>query len=154
TNPEPLAARRRVLTEAAIDCALDSRVVDILSQLRTRYRLVLMTDGPAYFQRARIKQMGLDKGLFASFEVFNSAEGEIRLATLAQFLEKNRSVDAASYLVIGNRLDKEICAARALRMNTLWLRHGEGMSMFAPHIATQMADRNIDRLEQIFEVLP
>lgn len=116
---------RSIFSDFAVNAlVLTPEVAEMLRALRKGNRLVLMTEGRTQVQLAKIDHLGLPE-LFDEMLIVDPACGDSKARRLADYM---RRVNAApeEIVVVGNRLDREIAAARSLGAKTIWLRNGEG----------------------------
>ena len=116
---------RAIFRDFAVDAlVLSAEVAEMLRGLRSGNRLVLMTEGRAEVQNSKVEHLQLDT-LFDEVMIVDPERGDTKAGRLAEYM---RRVSAApeDVVVIGNRLDREIAAAKALGALTIWVRRGEG----------------------------
>jgi FMN phosphatase YigB (HAD superfamily) len=125
---------------------LDPARREMLETLKTRHKLVLMTEGRRDTQLAKIRHLALGD-IFDEFLVVDPSVGEDKRDSLARYLARAK-IGPHDAIVIGNRLDREIAAGMALGTRTVWLRAGEGseISQTGAHAAP---DRVIEDLADL-----
>jgi FMN phosphatase YigB (HAD superfamily) len=133
---------------------MNPQVKVLLRNLKSRYKLFLLTEGDSDFQRAKIDQLGI-RDIFNDIVMISAEENskESAISALMQLhkLRKN------STLIIGNRLDKEIRAGTQLGIKTVWIRWGEGSAMRSGNlnpVPDYILNSVLDIQETMGEMLP
>ncbi len=123
-----LEARRSVFKKISLNgLFIDPGVKLLLETLKRNYHLYLVTEGDTDFQNSKIGRLGI-RSLFKEIVIISKDSKESKEGAMQTLLKKNHYVPGA-VLVVGNRLDREICAAARLGMPTVWIKHGEGCDM-------------------------
>ncbi len=92
-------------------------VLDVLARLRTKCRLVILTDGRSVSQRQKIKALGLSKfPLYISEEYGADKPSPLRFELIMQHMP------AVRYFYVGDNPKKDFIAPNALGWTTLGLR--------------------------------
>lgn len=107
----------------ADDLVLPEDAVQILQVLRPRYKLGLITNGPAHIQRHKIERFGLAEVMDAL-----AISGELGIAkpepAIFQHVLAQIDVAPAEALFVGDSLDHDMAGAQAVGMPFVWFnRH-------------------------------
>jgi FMN phosphatase YigB (HAD superfamily) len=123
---------------------------ELLRHLGGQFELYLLSTGRVAFQRQKVEKLGLRKFFVEIFLVGESSAASKGRA-IRQLAER-RGFKSENVLVVGNRLDHEIAAGRALGMSTVWIRHGEG-SELKPASAAEVPDLTLHDILHIGPLL-
>jgi FMN phosphatase YigB (HAD superfamily) len=146
-----LAARKRLLESVSLDrLRLSPEVLHLLRKLRNRYELYLLTSGKPRFQNAKIDHLNIRK-LFADILIVGDSSSQGKAAEL-KALAARREFTTENILVVGNRLDNEIAAAKLLGMPAAWIRRGEGSEQ-TPGAGAPQPDFSFDHVVQLTSLL-
>lgn len=120
-----IAVRRDLFRDFEIsDLKIGSEVVDMLRDLSHIHDLVLLTEGSAKIQNAKIDHLGI-RTLFSKILIVENLRGETKEKSVSDYL-KHQGISPRSAVIVGNRVDREIAAGRKLGTKTVWVRSGEG----------------------------
>jgi FMN phosphatase YigB (HAD superfamily) len=140
TTTKAIRARRRVLAKASSmleQLRMNPEVINLLERLAKTYKLYLVTAGDYAYQKQKIKHLDYEYHLrhyFAEDPVTGIVEAgstESKEQKMLSLIKGNFSKD--SVVVVGNRWDHEIRAAKKLGLRTICVRHGEGSSLVPDH---------------------
>lgn len=121
---------------------------EVLEQLRSKYRLYLVTSGAPEVQRKKIQAAGLESDFEFCFTV-NGFDGETKSDAFQSILRRE-GVPAQRLLAVGNRLSQEIRQAKLLGGLTCYFRHGEH-SVETPQTPEERPDFIIDRWSEFIQ---
>ena len=96
---------------------------EILSQLKTKYDLYLVTTGDVETQKRKVQLTHLTSFFNAIFYI-DHMKGEKKNSAFQQILFRHDG-PPARILTIGNRLDHEIREGKRLGFQTCWVKQGE-----------------------------
>ncbi len=115
---EQLSARYLQLRESQLQLFEDT--LPVLDALRERYRLFLITNGPAQEQRRELRLLGLEP-YFDPVAI----EGELGIGkpdpAIFQFVQERLSVAPEQILFIGNSWEQDVKGALSVGWHTAWL---------------------------------
>lgn len=141
---------RSIFRDFAVDAlVLKPEVAEMLRGLKAGNRLVLMTEGRAGVQKSKIDHLQLDD-LFDEVIIVDPERGDTKAGSMADYMRRRRAT-RDELIVIGNRLDREIAAAKTLSVRTIWLRKGEGCE--APVTDDERPDAIIESLLDLPQAL-
>jgi putative hydrolase of the HAD superfamily len=116
--------------------------LDTLAELRTAWRLAVVTNGLADVQARKVAALGLDRLVEAV--VYATADGQPGKPSPRPFLEACRrlAVDPARAVFVGDDLSADIAGAAAVGLKTIWLapRHRRGGDPHADITVHALAD--------------
>jgi len=126
---------------------LEPVALQLLSSLRTRYRLGLLTNGPSEMQWPKIERFGLtryfDAVLVAGDVGIYKPDPRVFSLLLSQL-----GAAATGAVYVGNSYEMDVVGAKAAGMHSIWVRtDGEAAG------DSIRPDLEIDRLERLEEVL-
>jgi len=111
---------------------------EVLEEVKRHARTVLLTSGSKATQRAKVERLGL-LDLFDPLLFVDPTRGESKQAALAGWLVAAK-LEPAQVLVVGDRPDGEIEAARRLGCRALRIRGGEWARAATPPGAEEAPD--------------
>lgn len=121
----------------------------VLSALRGKYRLGLITNGPADVQRSEIESLSIE-GYFDHILI----EGEMRIGKPARdvfdLAAQKWSYDPSEMLFVGNSFDHDVVGAKSAGWQAIWMNQ-EGEEM--PDDAPTKPDRVITNLLEVLDYL-
>ena len=121
---------------------IDTKIKNLLEELRFSFKLFLMTKGDECYQGKKIEQLNVSF-MFDQIFIVKNKHDHLRL------ILKNYALTSESVLVIGNRIDDEIIAASALNMHTLWVKYGEGSLISSEDFSFKKNTKPIAEIESI-----
>lgn len=104
------------------DLTLDNGVEALLNQLKSRYRLALITNGPSWTQRAKIEQLQLSRW-FSHMVVSEEFGIEKPDAQIFVHVLNQLNINADEAVMIGDNPDADIRGAHATGMRSIWIAH-------------------------------
>ena len=118
----------------------------ILSQLRTKYDLYLVTTGDVQTQKQKVKLTNLGS-FFNSVFYVDHMNGETKRGAFQQVLLRHDGFPGR-ILVVGNRLDHEIREGKTLGFKTCYVKRGEHRHQ-EPLAAQDYPDFTIDHIREL-----
>ena len=153
--PEILDARQSIFSRDSLrnlnlqDLKMDPEVLNLIQGLKKHYMLYLVSEGILEFQKRKVEQLDLWNEFDNVFIVRNSSEKESKIRLLIREL----NLPAKEFLVVGNRLDREIRAGNRLGATTAWVRRGEGEEIDIRE-DTEKPDYILSSVLDLREILP
>jgi putative hydrolase of the HAD superfamily len=137
------------LHEPAIKLHPDTAAM--LNNLSKQYQLAILTDGRSITQRLKLRALGL-----MGLPVYISEEYQSVKPSALRFERVMRDFAAAEYVYVGDNLDKDFIAPKALGWRTVCLRD-DGRNIHpqasAKRLPEQMPDEWVDDLKEIWGLL-
>jgi FMN phosphatase YigB (HAD superfamily) len=121
----------------------------MLKKLSHTKRLVLLTEGDFVVQHAKIKHLGIEP-LFSDILVVDPKRGDSKLDAIERFI-RHAGISPEDLVVIGNRLDNEIAAARSLGTKSIWVRAGEGSEMAETRGSADAIVRHVTEVPDVLQ---
>ena len=119
---------------------------ELLSELKARYRLGLLTNGPAEMQREKINALKLED-LFEAIVV----SGEVGIykpdARVFQHLLEKLQVSPQRALYVGDSYEMDVVGAKEAGMWMAWIRRGQ--SMDSGHVRPDLELQDLEALRGI-----
>lgn len=128
------------------DITLFAGTRDMLRDLRSRYRLYLVTAGAPGTQQEKIDILKIEDS-FDEVHIVNIMRGESKGQAFASIL-KTHGGEPVRYLSIGNRLDTDIAPAKRLGFKTCWVTYGE-YAYTSPKDEFELPDYEIADMEEL-----
>ncbi len=119
---------------------------ELLNRLMSHYGLHLVTSGSPKTQQQKIDILGLE-GYFKSVHLVHPDKGETKRDAFRNIL-KQEALSPAKVLCIGDRLDKEIKAAKSLGMATCHIHYGE-FHHLEPESPHEVPDIRISHIREL-----
>jgi len=129
---------------------LEPSVAALLTFLRSRYRLFLVTVGSLETQSAKVRALGLEPW-FEAIEYVDH-QGEERKEDRFRALLDRYRLEAGRCMVIGDRPDAEIAAGNRLGMYTVRLLRGEHRHSWS-EVTEEQANAELLQLELLIPLL-
>jgi predicted nucleotide-binding protein/FMN phosphatase YigB (HAD superfamily) len=143
-SPKALAVRRDLLESIGLDnLVVSPEVIQLLRRLRNHFEIHLLTSGVKAFQDQKIDHLNI-RQYFTDVIIVSSSSYQAK-ATALRALAQKRGLPNSSIVVVGNRLDGEIAAAKSLGMPSVWVKHGEGGALPVPR-RSERPDFTIDQV--------
>lgn len=123
---------------------------ELLSYLKKKYKLFIVTVGLHDTQQKKITALGLSK-LFDQVYIIDINKGIDKKGALERVLKEHK-LTAAEVMMIGNRRDSDIAPAKRLGMKTILIDHGEyeGAPPKSPY---EEADLKIKELHELYDIV-
>lgn len=118
----------------------------ILSQLRMKYLLAILTYGEEVLQRQKLKKAGIDTELFSKIIICPKRD---KKEYYKQILEE-MNYPSRKVIVCGDRVMYDLVPAKELGCTTVHMKWGRGK---APHDLSKYVDIEAENLSQLYEVL-
>lgn len=148
-GPAAIELHKGVFSDFSIESLIVAvEIRSMIQALRSRFTLVLMTEGRRSVQQAKIDHLDLAE-VFHDILIVDPEDGETKLDVLRNYAEERRAAPD-DIIVIGNRLDREIAAGRILGAKTIWVRSGEGSELECP--ADESAPDAV--VDDVLDILP
>jgi putative hydrolase of the HAD superfamily len=147
--PLVIQVHRQVFANFSVEALeIAASVTEMLKQLSRENKLVLLTEGEPKLQKAKIDHLGIEK-LFSDILILDPQAGDSKFDAIQKFICDSQ-LSPESVFVIGNRIDKEIMAAKKLGAKAIWVRAGEGSEVEG---GEQYADAILDHVGEVPDVL-
>lgn len=129
-------------------------VPPVLEHLRDRYKLGLITDGPAQQQRNKIDALGLTERLDAIIVTDELVPGMSKPHPRAfELIAERLAVEACRCTYVADNAAKDFVAPNALGWRTVRVRRDEGVYQSAPAPDGGEPQHIIDQLDQLIDRL-
>lgn len=104
------------------DLQLDDGVTALLDNLKQRFRLGLLTNGPSWTQRAKIAQFALERwfDVMVVSEEFGVEKPDV---AIFRHILTQLDVPATQAVMVGDNPEADIRGAHAAGMRAVWVRH-------------------------------
>ncbi len=116
-----------------------------LSDLKTTYKLAIVTGGDKRVQEEKISLFGIDKSLFEEIVVTDLGEKELAYKSLSQ--------KHGAFLVVGDRIEYDLSAAKRLGGKTVHIRQGRGVLEPKNHPNVDYEIKTIKELKEVLKRL-
>ncbi len=128
------------------DISLFAGTRDLLRDLRTKYRLSLVTAGAPGTQQEKIDILKINDS-FDEILIVNILRGETKGQAFKRIQDTHGGVPER-YLSIGNRLETDIAPAKRLGWKTCWVTYGE-YAYTSPTDEFELPDFEIADMEEL-----
>jgi FMN phosphatase YigB (HAD superfamily) len=122
---------------------------EILSRLKAKYDLYLVTSGDVETQKQKVTLTGLGS-FFNSVFYVDHMKDEKKSVPFQKILIRHAGA-ASRILVVGNRLDHEIREGKRLGMKTCWIMRGEHRHQ-QPLLPEDYADFRADHVREVIRI--
>ena len=127
-------------------------VLDVLTQLKTQYRLAILTDGHVHIQEQKIDTLGI-RDFFEYVLITDSLGVEYRKPSPAGYKKilEEMKISAQDCIYVGNDPRKDFLACKELGINTVRIRQGDYKNLTLDKI--HEADCEIDDIQDLLNII-
>lgn len=124
------------------------QAVEILTELKERHQLALVTIGKTEQQLAKMKKAGIDSTIFSKIAVSENRDKKPHYQAIVEAL----GVTPEETIVLGDRIAIDLSPAKELGCKTIQMRWGRGLNSI-PAPSKSDVDFAISELKQIREII-
>lgn len=125
---------------------LHSEVKPILSELKSKYPIYLVTEGNPEVQKNKVKHLGLSS-FFSNIYYIDKLNKKTKISAFSQILQ-SLSLVPDQILCVGNRVDREILEAKKIGIKTCWVKQGPYKNRL-PIVDNEIPDFSINHLREL-----